>query len=103
MSKYKVTCLKCNGSSTFEVIHEGNLRLLAPAVIRWMKVDKVISARKRLDNKFGFQCLCGQNDIMTEQEERYIKKPEQPPTGDEINFIVSNLKETQPMFAMEGI
>lgn len=101
--KYKVTCLNCDGTSDIEVVHEGNLKLLVPSVVKWLRVGEIISVRKRLDDKYGFECTCGANDIMTEQERRVIKDTQNPPQAREINEVVSNLKDEPIIFNMEAV
>lgn len=77
----KVTCSKCKGFSIID-IQNGQLA--------WSEVGKVISARYRSDSQFGFQCVCGNNSIMTEQEIKLIKDPVQP-TPRELSEIKNNL------------
>lgn len=66
----------------------------------WGKPDHIISARKRLDGQWGFECMCQNNDLMTEQEKRTIKNHVTPDPED-INAVLKNLKVQAPKFAME--
>lgn len=66
----------------------------------WGKPDHIISARRRLDGVWGWQCLCGNNDLMTEQEQRTIKN-HQSPDPEDIQTVLDNLKVQKSKFVME--
>ena len=70
--------------------------------VYWYDVDKVISARKRLDGQWGFQCSCGNNDIMTAQETQMIADQANP-KPQEIEQIMQNLIPDNPKFIMETV
>lgn len=88
--QYEIICKKCKGNSQVFIERD---------IIGWQKVNSVISSRKRLDGNWGFQCLCGNNDLMTKQESRTFANPVQP-TPQEITQIVKNLKPDKPKFEM---
>lgn len=90
---YKITCHDCQNSDTIS-INEGN--------IIWGKNTFIISGRRRLDNQWGWQCFCGNNDLMTRQEVKYITN-KQNPDPQEIKQILNNLKPDKPKFLMEQI
>lgn len=77
-------------------------------VIDWLdnlpdpQVVKIISGRKRLDDQFGWQCICGQNDLMTEQELEHIEN-KAAPKPKEIAGIMNNLKPQKSKFIMEAV
>lgn len=91
VTRYQIECTKCGGHSQVEI--DGLDRIF------WYKVDKVISGRRRLDQQWGWQCLCGNNDIMTKQEQRVMSNPAQP-TPQEIDQIVKNITPDSPKFVM---
>ena len=89
---YLIKCRKCNA--------ERPIRIIRDDIIDWLedgRDHKIVSARKRLDGQWGFQCLCGNNDIMTKQESRAISNPATP-KSEEITTIVNNLKIQAPKF-----
>lgn len=99
MTRYKVICGKCGGSRVIEV-HPSPMG----ERIDWME-DKqpepftIISGRKRLDGQWGFQCVCGENDLMTAQEVEHFDNPAAP-TPQEINDVVKKLIVDKPKFKM---
>lgn len=94
VTRYTVTCSQCGGTSRVEIDSQDR--------VYWFDTDKVISARKRLDGQWGWQCSCGNNDIMTDQESRVIQNQANP-KPEEIDQIVKNLEIQQPRFRMETI
>ena len=90
-TRYKIVCTMCKGSSTINI---DNLDR-----IDWAETDRVISARKRLDGNWGFQCLCGNNDLETQQERRMIKDLGNP-MPQELSDIVNNLSTQKSKFKM---
>lgn len=83
--RYKIVCQKCFGQSIIN-IQESNLN----KYIIWDEVDQVISGRPRLDGYFGWQCLCGNNSLLSKQENRVIKDKQNPSPKD-INQVIRNL------------
>lgn len=92
MEKYKVVCAGCKSSDSI-AIEDGRS-------IYWGKVKHIISGRKRLDGNWGWQCYCGNNDLMTEQEKKQIQNYQQPDAED-IKAVLNNLKIQKPKFIME--
>jgi len=88
-TNYKITCDECGGHSDISIRNMNNQ-------VIWREIGTIISARLRLDGNWGFQCKCGNNDIMTEQEVRVIENIAQP-KPQEIEDIKKNL-EVQNMF-----
>lgn len=91
--RYNVICQKCQGSSQIEINHEA---------IRWLDVKFIISGRKRLDGNWGWQCLCGNNSIMTKQEKRNIANPAQP-TAQELDSILKNIEVARVVDIANGL
>lgn len=91
LTNYKITCKKCQQSTIVGIINEQQLV--------WNKTITIISGRKRLDGQWGWQCLCGNNDLLTVQENKNITN-KQNPDHKEIKQILENLKPDKPKFAM---
>jgi len=99
MQTYDVTCLKCEASRRIKVVQS-----MDGDRVDWLETPEnanhpIVSARKRLDDQWGFQCRCGNNDLMTTQEARTFSNPTVP-TPQEITQIVKNLKPDAPAFRM---
>lgn len=92
--RYKITCKNCKQSDVIQIENDTN--------IIWQGNTYIISGRKRLDLQFGWQCLCGNNDLLTDQEERVVTDKTNPdPT--EINQIIKNLEPQAPKFVMDRV
>lgn len=96
---YNVTCKVCSGERTIR-IHD----TAVGGRIDWLE-DRaeprpaIISGRQRLDNNWGFQCACGNNDLLTAQETKSFSNPANP-SPQELDQVVSNLRVDQPRFEM---
>lgn len=62
--KYKVTCENCNGSDIL-MINDQNQ-------VAYTEHQPIIAARLRPDNKWGFECTCGQDSRLAPQEKGHI-------------------------------
>lgn len=101
MESYKIICLKCKA--------ERQIKIMETAMgkrIDWLETPEtahhpILSGRERLDGQWGFQCSCGNNDLMTVQERRTISNPISP-KPQEINDIIKNLIPDKPKFEMVG-
>lgn len=91
MQGYKIICKQCGKSD--------NIKITQNNQIIWGKPEHIISARFRLDNQWGWECLCGNYDILTQQEKRQITN-KQEPTSQEISEILKNLQPDTPKFEM---
>lgn len=99
MQTYKVSCLKCGGERTIQ-IH----KTVAGDRIDWLENQApmpptIVSGRERLDGEWGFQCVCGNNSLLTKQEAATFSNPAAP-HAQEIEEIVKNLKVEKPTFTM---
>lgn len=95
VTEYKVTCLKCKNSNVVPIADDRS--------VVWKNADRIISARYRLDNQWGFQCLCGQNSLLTKQENEFIDDKVNPDPV-QIEKIIKNLKpDTRKLFEMRII
>lgn len=90
--KYKITCKNCGQADVIQ-IENGT-------VVIWGKNTYIISARKRLDLEWGWQCVCGNNDLLTKQEDRTIKDKVSPDPQD-INQVLKHLEPEKSKFVME--
>lgn len=99
MESYEITCLNCKATRKIKIV-----KTVAGSRIDWLESAEnanhpILSARERLDGQWGFQCACGNNDLMTAQEKRNIANP-QNPKAQEVNEIIENLKPDKPKFSM---
>lgn len=92
--KYKITCKNCKQSDILHIEQDTN--------ILWDKNTYIISGRKRLDMNWGWQCRCGNNDLLTDQEDRVITDKTNP-DSQEINDIIRNLEPQEARFVMERV
>lgn len=100
---YKVTCHKCKSSRDISIINNNGRE-----IIDWLDNDPdpqravILSARKRLDGNWGFSCVCGNDDIMTDQEKNQLTN-HQNPDPMEVGNLVKRLKEQKPKFEMRTV
>jgi len=100
LKSYKVICQQCKAEREIRIFDSANQQ-----TIDWLEdrpgalQSKIVSGRKRLDGNWGFQCLCGNNDILTKQEDKMITNPASP-QPEELSTIVNNLKVQAPKFAL---
>lgn len=93
--EYKVTCLKCKNFNVLPITED--------RVVMWKNDDRIISARFRLDNSWGFQCICGNNNLLTKQEDRFIEN-KQNPDPKQISEVIKNLKpDKRKLFEMRVV
>lgn len=93
---YDVKCKKCKGQNRVGIDEKHK-------TLNWISLDPIISARYRFDRKWGFQCRCGQNDLLTPEEDRNWQDKRVHPQPKEMKNIMDNLKEHKPKFEMVGI
>ena len=95
VKEYKVTCLKCKNYNIVPIADD--------RTVAWKNCDRIISARYRLDGQWGWQCICGNNNLLTEQEDRYIEN-KQTPDPKQITEIIKNLiPDNRKLFEMRSI
>lgn len=97
---YQVTCGQCGAERKVKLAK-------APlgTQIDWLEDGTnhdIVSFRERLDGQYGWQCLCGNNDLMTVQERTSISNPAVP-KAKEIDEIVKSLKVQKPKFNLVEI
>lgn len=94
---YLVTCKECGASRPIRID-----KTPMGARIDWLE-DKhgidhdIVSGRPRLDNQFGWECVCGNNDLLTTQEARTFSNPANP-SPQELSQVIKNLIVDQPKF-----
>lgn len=91
---YRVICKNCKKGDQIVIDTDNN--------IYWKPVKNIISGRYRLDMQWGWQCVCGNNDIITEQEQKEISNLAAPDPVD-ISKVLKNLVPDKPKFKMETI
>lgn len=91
---YRVTCKSCGEHEDIVIDQDRN--------IYWKAVKYIISGRYRLDMQWGWQCICGNNDIVTDQEKREISDLGSPDPND-ITKVIRNIMPDKPKFRMETI
>lgn len=100
-----IRCSKCKADRKVGIV-KGQGREL----IDWLdnnpnpQAVKIVSGRRRLDGNWGWSCICGNDDIMTNQEKQYLEKENpQEPSASNITKVVSNLIIEKPKFQMRSI
>lgn len=94
---YEVSCLECDAKRTVKLDENP-----FGTKIDWLedgKPHQIVSFRQRLDNNYGWQCLCGNNDLLTDQEQDTFDNPVTP-KAQEIDEIVKNLSIQEPRFVL---
>jgi hypothetical protein len=71
--------------------------------VDWISMESVISCRKRFDGQWGFQCKCGNNDLVTPEENKYWLNQNIMPQPQEMKSIMNNLKQRKSKFEMVGV
>lgn len=93
MNKYLVTCKDC-GSKDFVAIDRDDR-------IFWSHNKSIVSGRKRFDNEWGWQCVCGNTSILSDQEATVITN-KQSPDPKEVSQVAENPKRDKVIkFEME--
>lgn len=96
---YTITCKKCKAERKIRLF-----RTASGEIIDWLdnnpnpQVVKIISGRKRLDGLYGWECICGNNDILTDQEKRHLNPQTPDPKG--IEQVTKNIRVQTPKFEM---
>lgn len=96
MDQYKVTCRKCKGSNVLAIDDKSHQ-------IFWKGCDRIISGRYRLDNQWGFQCICGSNSLLTKQENEYITDKVNPDPKEIADVVKNLIPDERKLFVMEKV
>lgn len=102
MRNFKVTCGKCKKTSEVK-IYENESNLYPFHRVEYLEDGNIISARFRFDDQWGFECKCGENNILSETEKRYWKHTVVAPKPQEMKSIVDNLKPEKQKFSLETV
>ncbi len=101
--RYKVTCKKCKGNREIVITDvQGSERILWDDTVLDPKEAKILSGRRRLDGEWGWECVCGNYDLLTKQEIEDISN-KQNPDPVQIADIIKNLRPQKPRFTMETV
>lgn len=96
VKEYKITCLKCKN---FDIVPIDE----ASRSILWKNNQRIVSGRFRLDNQWGWQCLCGNNSILTKQESDEIDDKVNPDPI-QIERVIKNLiPDNRKLFKMRSV
>lgn len=100
--QYQVICQKCDGQRLVEITDT-----IAGKRIDWLENKQkepytIISGRQRLDNYLGWQCKCGNNSLVTKQENTSIADMSAP-KPQEINNITKNLEKVKVVLSGNDI
>jgi len=89
----KVTCTKCKQSGMISIIENHDPMLKQKYIADWgnSKANNIISFRHRLDDKFGFECLCSNRSILAKAEKGIIT--ENKPTKNDIAEVITRLNK----------
>lgn len=87
---YQVICQECNGQRRVKVSETSIGKRIDWLEEKQKEPFTIISGRERLDRYLGWQCLCGNNSLLTQQEADMIADKANP-QPQEINEITNNL------------
>lgn len=98
MKNYLITCEECQETRRISIVPTA-----VGQRIDWLDDDpneKIVSGRERLDGQFGWQCLCGNNTLLTTQESKEITNKVNPDPK-QIKEVIDNLRPEPTRFKME--
>lgn len=95
ITQYKIICDNCGNADVIGLDSENH--------VIWGEPKNIISARLRTDGQWGYQCNCGQNSLVTKQENENIRDLSKP-SIQELTTIKKNLiVKKDKRFVMERI
>lgn len=97
MKRYEVTCLKCKQSDILLIEDDSH------AIINYAKgaSTNLLAGRWRKDNQWGFECLCGNDNRVSKQEEAFLTELV---TQGSIEDIKASLEiDDKKQFTMVGV
>lgn len=89
---YQVICQECNGQRKITITDTPIGKRIDWLEEKQTEPFTIISARERLDKYMGWQCTCGNNSLLTQQEKDIIADKSNP-QAQEINQITQNLQD----------
>lgn len=98
MQRYKVTCTSCGQNDVVTIDERQHLPKMYDKFAR----TPFTSFRYRPDEKYGWQCSCGNYDLLADQEKKHWKDLV---TGDSLRLeqIAKMLSEPKLRFKMEKL
>jgi len=87
---YQVICQECNGQRRVKISETSIGKRIDWLEEKQTEPFTIISGRERLDRYMGWQCLCGNNSLLTQQETDMIADKSNP-QPQEIQQITENL------------
>lgn len=89
----KVTCTKCKQSGMISIIENHDPMLKQKYIADWgnSKANNIISFRHRLDDKFGFECICGNYSILAKAEAGILIG--EKPSKEDIKEVITRLNK----------
>lgn len=97
MKRYEVTCLKCKQSDILLIEDDSH------AIINYSKgaSTNLLAGRWRKDNQWGWECICGNDNRVSKQEEQFLTELV---TQGSIEDIKASLKiDDKKQFSMVGV
>ena len=97
MKRYEVTCLKCKQSDILLIDDNSH------AIINYGKgaSTNLLAGRWRKDERFGWECICGNDNRVSKQEEQFLSELV---TQGSIEDIKKSLKiDDNKQFKMVGV
>lgn len=97
MKRYEVTCLKCKQSDILLIDDNSH------AIINYGKgaSTNLLAGRWRKDERFGWECICGNDNRVSKQEEQFLSELV---TQGSIEDIKASLKiDDSKQFTMIGV
>lgn len=101
-TNYEITCGDCGATRIVQIIATPVGERVDWLEEKYDGPQQIISGRPRLDGQWGWQCLCGNNDLMTKQEINSMEN-QAAPTPKELNEIVANLQVQKSKFALREL
>lgn len=94
MTTYKVVCLNCKQSDTVAIDDRNHIAFQYGKGVN----TNITAARWRPDLKWGFECICGNYDLLAQNEDvdKYVNAPPL-----RLKQIIDLLKDTKPKFNFE--
>lgn len=89
--KYKITCLGCKQSA--------HLNILEGQVV-YVDHTPIVASRLRADMKWGFECLCGNDDRLCASEISQVESLVQGATHVK-DRLIKSAKSKKPRFNLE--
>ena len=100
MKRYEVTCLKCKQTDTLLIDDDSH------SIINYGKgaSTNLLAGRWRADMSFGWECICGNDNRVSKQEERFLSELVTKGDKNSIDKIKASLKiDDKKQFSIIGV